>query len=135
MAEKAFWGKGGCGQCHRVGGKGSGIGPDLTRVGRQRSLKYLRSSVLTPDSELTPGYGTIKVVLKDGQVISGVERSIDNFSVQLIDLTGGYHSFVREDVTSMGREPRSLMPSYAKLFTQSEVNDLLAYLVGLRGSR
>ncbi len=133
--EKGFWGKGGCGQCHRVGGKGSGIGPDLTRVGRQRSLKYLRSSVLTPDAEITPGYGTIKVVLKDGQVISGVERSIDNFSVQLIDLAGGYHSFVREDVTFMGREPGSLMPSYAKLFTQSEMNDLLAYLVGLRGSR
>ncbi len=131
--KKAFWGKGRCGQCHRVGSQGSGIGPDLTRVGRQRSLKYLRSSVLTPDAEITPGYGAIRVVLKDGQVISGVERSIDNFSVQLIDLTGKYHSFVREDVTSMGRESRSLMPSYAKLFTQSEMNDLLAYLVSLRG--
>ncbi len=133
--EKSFWGKGGCGQCHRVGSKGSGIGPDLTRAGRQRSLKYLRSSVLTPDSDITPGYGTVKVVLKDGKTISGVERSIDNFSVQLIDLTGRYYSFVREDVTSMGREPRSLMPSYEKLFTQSEMNDLLAYLVSLRGSR
>jgi putative heme-binding domain-containing protein len=90
---------------------------------------------LTPDSEITPGYGTIKVVLKDGQVISGVERSIDNFSVQLIDLTGRYYSFVREDVTSMGRESRSLMPSYGKLFTESEMNDLLAYLVSLRGSQ
>jgi cytochrome c oxidase cbb3-type subunit III len=133
--EKTFWGKGGCGQCHRVGSKGSGIGPDLTRAGRQRSLKYLRSSILTPDSDITPGYGTVKVVLKGGKVISGVERSIDNFSVQLIDLSGKYYSFVREDVTSMTREPRSLMPSYGKLFTPSEMNDLLAYLIGLRGGR
>jgi putative heme-binding domain-containing protein len=130
-----FWGKGGCGQCHRVGSKGSGIGPDLTRAGRQRSLQYLRSSILTPDSDITAGYGTVKVVLKDGKVISGVERSIDNFSVQLIDLTGQYYSFVREDVTSMAREPRSLMPSYGKLFTPSEMNDLLAYLISLRGGR
>jgi putative heme-binding domain-containing protein len=133
--EKAFWGKGGCGACHRIGGKGSGIGPDLTRVGRQRSLKYIRSSVLSPDADITPGYGTVKVVLKDGKTISGVERSIDNFSVQLIDLSGKYYSFVREDVTSMAREPRSLMPSYGKLFTPSEMNDLLAYLLSLRGSR
>jgi cytochrome c oxidase cbb3-type subunit III len=133
--EKTFWGKGGCGQCHRVGSKGSGIGPDLTRVGRQRSLKYLSASVLTPDADITPGYGTVKVVLKDGKTISGVERSIDNFSVQLIDLTGKYYSFVREDVTSMAREPRSLMPSYEKLFTESEMHDLLAYLLTLRGSR
>jgi putative heme-binding domain-containing protein len=133
--EKGFWGKGGCGQCHRVGGKGSGIGPDLTRVGRQRSLKYIRASVLTPDADITTGYGTVKVVLKDGKTILGVERSIDNFSVQLIDLGGKYYSFVREDVTSMAREPRSLMPSYGKLFSQSEMNDLLAYLLSLRGSR
>jgi cytochrome c oxidase cbb3-type subunit 3 len=133
--EKAFWGKGACGQCHRVGGRGSGIGPDLTRVGRQRSVKYLRSSVVNPDSDITPGYGTVKVVQKDGKVISGVERSLDNFSVQLIDLSGKYHSFVREDVTSITREPRSLMPSYEKVLTPSEMDDLLAYLLSLRGSR
>src|SRR6266404_5618701 len=60
--EKLFWSKGACGQCHRVGGKGSGIGPDLTRVGRQRSLKYLRASVVNPDSDITPEYRTVKVV-------------------------------------------------------------------------
>ncbi len=133
--EKVFWGKGACGQCHRVGGKGSGIGPDLTRAGRQRSLKYLRSSVMTPDSDITPGYGTVKVVQKDGKTISGVERSIDNFSVQLMDLSGKYHSFVREDVISIARESRSLMPSYGTVFSESEMNDLLAYLLSLRGSR
>jgi cytochrome c oxidase cbb3-type subunit 3 len=133
--DKTFWGKGGCGQCHRVASQGSGIGPDLTRVGRQRSLKYIRSSITTPDADITPGYGTVKVVLRDGKTISGVERSIDNFSVQLVDLSGKYHSFVREDVTSMAREPRSLMPSYGKLFTPAELNNLLAYLLSLRGSR
>jgi len=133
--EKTFWVKGGCGQCHRVGSRGGSIGPDLTRAGRQRSMKYLRASIVTPDADITPGYGTVKVILKDGKTISGVERNIDNFSIQFVDLTGKYHSFVREDVTSMGREPRSLMPSYEKLFTPGEMNDLVAYLRGLRGSR
>ena len=27
--EKIFWGKGGCGGCHRVGVKGGSIGPEL----------------------------------------------------------------------------------------------------------
>ncbi len=133
--EKAFWGKGGCGQCHRVGGKGTGIGPDLTRVGRQRSLKYLKASVVTPDADITSGYGTVKVVLKNGKSISGIERNVDNFSTQLIDLSGKYYSFVREDVTSISREARSLMPSYETAFTPTELNDLLAYLVSLRGNR
>ena len=132
--ETAFWGKGRCGQCHRVGGKGSPIGPDLTRVGRQRSLAYIRASIVTPDSDITPGFGTVQVVLKNGKTISGVERNLDNFSAQFIDLSGKYYSFVREDVASIARQPRSLMPAYQKLLTSDELNDMLAYLLTLRGN-
>jgi putative heme-binding domain-containing protein len=133
--EKAFWTKGGCGKCHRVGNRGSGIGPDLSRIGRRRSLAYLRASVVSPDADVTPGYGAIRVVLPDGKSIVGVERNLDNFSAQLIDLSGKYYSFLREDVTSIAREARSLMPSYRTLFTPGEMNDLLAYLSSLRGER
>jgi len=131
--EKTFWGKGGCGACHRIGSRGSGIGPNLSRVGRERSIAYLRTSILTPDADLTPGYGTIHVVLPNGKSMIGVERNLDDFSAQFIDLSGNYHSFVREDVTSMTRENRSLMPSYEKVFTPVELNDLLVYLRTLRG--
>ena len=133
--EKIFWGKGGCGQCHRVGARGSGIGPNLTRAGRQRSIAYLKASILSPDADLTPGYGTIRVTLPDGKSVVGVERNLDDFSAQLIDLSGKYYSFVREDVTSMSRENRSMMPSYDKSLTTAEVNDLLVYLRSLRGDR
>jgi putative heme-binding domain-containing protein len=134
--ETLFWNKGGCGNCHRVGTRGSSLGPDLTRVGRQRSIAYLRASLLNPDAEITPNYATITVVTRDGKKIVGVERNFDNFSAQFVDLSGKYYSFVREDVTSMAREHRSLMPStYGKLLNETEINDLLAYLSSLRGSQ
>jgi putative heme-binding domain-containing protein len=131
-----FWNKGGCGQCHRVGTKGSSLGPDLTRVGRQRSIAYLRTSLLKPDAEITVGYATVTVVTRDGRKIVGVERNYDNFSAQFVDLSGKYYSYDREDVTSMTREARSLMPStYGKILSEREVDDLLAYLSSLRGER
>ena len=132
--EKLFWGKGGCGQCHRVGTKGGRLGPDLTREGRQRTLAYLRESVVSPNEDLTPGYATIKVVTGDGKTITGVEKGFDNFSAQLMDASEKYYSFEKSHVTSIEREFRSLMPdSYGKLFTPSELDDLLAYLTSLRG--
>ena len=133
--EKLFWGKGACGQCHKAGLKGNSIGPDLSLVGRQRSLAFLRASILTPDADITPGFATVTVVQPDGAQLIGVERSFDNFSAQLIDLSGNYHSFVREDVTSMKREFKSLMPSYSKVFSDRELNDMIAYLSGLRGAK
>jgi putative heme-binding domain-containing protein len=130
-----FWSKG-CGQCHRVGTKGTSLGPDLTRVGRQRSIAYLRASLLNPDADVTPGYATITVVTREGKKIVGIERNFDNFSAQFVDLSGKYYSFLREDVTSMTREPQSLMPSnYGQQLSGTDINNLLSYLSSLRGGQ
>jgi putative heme-binding domain-containing protein len=132
--ERLFWGKGGCGRCHRVGARGSTIGPNLTRAGRQRSLAYLRESVVSPNAEITPGHATITVVTRDGKTITGLERGFDNFSASLMDLSGRYYSFQKDDVTSVEREYRSLMPlDYGRLFSSRELDDLIAYLAGLQG--
>jgi putative heme-binding domain-containing protein len=134
--ETIFWNKGACGQCHRVGTKGSSVGPDLTHVGRERSIAYLTASLLKPDADITPRYATVTVVTRDGKKIVGVERNFDNFSAQFVDLSGKYYSFEREDVLSMKRELRSLMPStYGQLLSPTDVDDLVAYLSSLRGSR
>ncbi len=133
--EKLFWEKGGCGACHVVGGRGGRMGPDLTRIGPQRSLEYLRDAVLEPSKDILPGYATITVIRRDGTKLVGVERGYDNFSAQLMDVAGNYYSFLKSEVRSATRETRSLMPGrYGRLFTPAEIDDLLAYLVSLRGA-
>ena len=132
--EKLFWGKGGCGACHIVNGKGGLLGPPLGSIGRERSLTYLRESVLTPNSDVMPQYATITAVKRDGTKIIGV-GNLDNFSVQITDTPGKYYSFLRSDLSSVARELRSLMPdNYSRLFTPGEIDDLLAYLASLRGA-
>ena len=134
--EKLFWEKGGCGQCHRIGTRGGALGPNLTRAGRQRSLAYLRESVVSVDADVTSGFATITVITRDGKKITGVERGFDNFSAQLMDISGRYYSFQKDNVMSIQREYRSLMPSnYSRLFSARELDDLLAFLAGLGGER
>jgi len=115
-------------------GRGRAVGPDLSRVGRQRSLAYLRESIVAPNADVTPGFNTVVVVTRDGRRIAGVQKSFDNFSARIVDLAGEVHFFMKEDVRSMERQFRSLMPdSYSKMFNSSELDDLVAYLAGLRG--
>ena len=130
-----FWNKGQCGRCHAIGDRGSRLGPDLTRIGRQRSLQYLRVSVTDPDDDIAPGYSTLTVVTRDGKTIRGLEKGLDNFSAQLTDLSGKFYSFERSEVKSMKSETRSLMPSYARTFSEDELTDLFAYLASLKGVR
>lgn len=130
--ELLFWGKGNCGACHKVGPKGGPMGPELNAIGRKRSLAYLKQSITEPNADLTPGYYRITVVTKAGQRITGTQRNFDNFSVQLMTVEGKTYSFLKEELTSSARDYTSLMPSYLA-FTEREMNDLLTYLVSLRG--
>jgi putative heme-binding domain-containing protein len=134
--ERLFWNKGQCGQCHMVNGRGKRMGPELTQVGRQRSTAYLRESVVNPGADLTPGFATITVVTKDGKKIVGTQRGYDDFSAQLMDGAENYYSFQKSDVESITLEYKSLMPNtFVNLFSEPELNDLVAYMASLRGAR
>lgn len=129
-----FWGKGRCGNCHMVDAKGGRSGPNLSRVGRQRSYAYLGASIVDPSADITPGYSAVSVVLRDGKKILGLQRGLDNFTVQVMDLAGNFYSFDKSGVSSVKRETRSLMPdNYGKIFTAAEVDDIVSYLSSLQG--
>ncbi|MCC6585237.1 MAG: PQQ-dependent dehydrogenase, methanol/ethanol family [Bryobacterales bacterium] len=132
--EKLFWGRGGCGACHRVGERGSRMGPELTKVGRQRSVGYIRESIVAPNASLTPGYNTVRIVLHDGRTLAGVQKGFDAFSAQIMDMQERYHSYLREEVRSISREYKSMMPgNYSRLFSEQEVTDMVLYMANLRG--
>jgi len=131
--EALFWGKGGCGNCHQMGSRGVRLGPDLTRGGRRRNTENLKRDIVDPNYDITPGYAVITVITRDNKKISGLERWLDNFSARLIDESGNERTFLRDEVTSITREMRSTMPdNYGKVFSDAEVNDLVAYIVKTR---
>ena len=132
--EALFWGKGGCGTCHSAGNRGNRLGPDLSTIGRRRSLAYIRESLLDPSADIVPEFHGVTVVTKEGTTIHGVEKFLDDFSVIVLDLNGRYRSFDRADVRSVTQDEKSLMPAYGHAFNAAELNDILAYLLTLRGA-
>ncbi len=144
--EKIFWGTGGCSTCHMVQGRGGVLGPDLSHVGEARSVPYLVDSIREPSKELTSGmldpnnhyglplvYDTVMVVTADGRKIVGIAKNEDTFSVQLLDTNQQLQLFLKKNVKEVIHERRSLMPAYSEtMLKQADLNDLVAYLAGLR---
>ncbi len=128
--------KGHCSQCHIVSGQGGSLGPELTEIASRRSAAHLRAAVLDPESTLPEGFLEVRMVTKDGARITGVRLNEDTFSIQVLDLAGGIHSFFKEGLKELQRDTgKSPMPSFRSTFSASEVDDLVAYLVSLRGAQ
>ena len=128
-----FRGKGGCVTCHMVDGQGGRQGPDLTTVGARRSLRHLRSAVLEPNQWVHPRDWKIQAKTRGGAPVEGVRLNEDTHSLQLLDSGDKLISLVKSDLESYRIIKSSSMPPYAGQLSQSELDDLVAYLYTLRG--
>lgn len=127
--EEIFWGKGKCGSCHMIDGRGGILGPDLSNIGGQRTLRQIRGALTQPAARISTGYQPVEVVNKDGQRVSGIIKNEDNFSLQLLDGHGELRLFVRSDLREIRYAESSLMPAdYDKTLAPVELRDLLAFL-------
>lgn len=123
-----FSGKGGCQNCHMIRGKGGTIGPDLSSIGGLVTLKRIQE-VLTQDTAIPLGYRPVKVTTQNGEVVDGVARNEDGFSIQILDQQNKLHLYEKNELKEIIYGKKSLMPhNYDKVLTAGEFQDLLAML-------
>lgn len=134
---QALYGKLGCANCHTVEDngtfRGGFTGPDLSRIGSMRSPKYLRESIISPAAAIPEQYTPVEVVLKDGRRVSGRRLHEDTFSIQVRDLGGQNHSFLKSQVRDIVKDrKKSPMPGFRDKLQAADLDDLVAYLVSLK---
>jgi cytochrome c oxidase cbb3-type subunit III len=133
--KEIFHSKGNCTQCHIVSGEGGSLGPELTDIGARRSSAHLRAVVLDPESQLPEGFLQVRVTTNDGRRFTGLRLNEDTFTVQIRDLNGQLHSFLKQDLKELQKDTgQTPMPRFRTILSASETDDVVAYLVGLKGT-
>ena len=127
-----FEGKGACGTCHRVKGRGPRLAPDLSDVGVTRSPAALQRSLLDPSSAMLPINRPVRIAMRDGRELRGRRLNEDTYSVQIIDAEERLRSIAKSDIRRMDVETTSPMPPNKDRLNAEEIADLLAYLLTLR---
>ena len=127
-----FSGKGDCSSCHMVNGQGGRLGPDLSRVGESTRPEDLMTAITNPHDDVAPRWWTLEITGPDGIARSGFRMGEDSFSVRIMDNESNLWSFQKNDIQSIERIERSTMPSYDGSMSESELDDLVAYLFSLR---
>jgi putative heme-binding domain-containing protein len=127
--------KGQCATCHRVDGRGPRTAPDLTEIGTIRPAGELLEKLVDPSTNIRQGNRYVEAVTKRGDKIAGRLLNQDTFTVQLLDANERLVSLSRADLKDFTYLKNSPMPSYRDKLTPGELDDLVAYLVSLKGFR
>lgn len=121
-----------CAKCHTVGGEGGRVGPTLDRIASRRAPEFIMESIVLPSKEIAPEYEAVAVATNDGRVITGLRVNETNFSIQLHEENGRFHSLLKRDLDEVKVLKKSLMPeNLPELLSVKELHDLFAFLMTL----
>jgi uncharacterized repeat protein (TIGR03806 family) len=122
-----------CKSCHRIGGMGTEVGPDLDLIGKKYDRAKILDNILNPSKEIDQKYLTWQVETKQGKTYSGILVSKDAAKVVLKDANNKMTEVAVNDVELMVSQQKSLMPELLlKDFTAEQVADLTAFLSSLK---
>jgi hypothetical protein len=96
----------------------------------------LREALVKPEAAHPPKYVVVRATQANGPEIRGNRVNEDVFWIQIRDSGGTVHSLEKSTLTRVERQlEATMMPSYATRMSSAELDDLVAYLVTLRGER
>lgn len=121
-----------CAKCHTIDSEGGRVGPALDRIASRRASEFIMESIVQPSKDIDPQFEALQVVTKAGAVIIGLRVNETNFSVQLREIDGRFHSFNKSELDEVSVMKKSLMPeNIIEHLTVKELHDLFAYLMTL----
>ena len=121
-----------CGVCHQINGQGGLVGPQLDGIGG-RGIERVCEDILDPNRNVDPAFRSTLLVLKDGDVASGLFRREEGETIVLAESTGKEISVPKQNVAERRQSDTSLMPeNFGELLNEDQFNSLLAFLLSAK---
>jgi quinoprotein glucose dehydrogenase len=121
-----------CLRCHKVGGIGGEVGPELAGIGAKQNREYLLESIIDPNKEIAKGFESIVLVLTDGQTKTGILKSEDAKEVRLMTAEGQLIAVPKDQIDERRRGLSAMPADLVDKMSRSELRDLVEYLTSLK---
>ena len=135
VGEQVFFdekGKALCAKCHTVNRKGGRVGPALDRIASRRSPEFIMESIVQPSKFIDPLFEGVQVITAEGKVLQGLRINETNFSIQLREENGKFHSLLKKDLEAFRVMDKSIMPdNLAEQLTVKQLHDIFAFMMTL----
>jgi quinoprotein glucose dehydrogenase len=120
-----------CIRCHKIGGEGAEVGPDLSHVASRLPRPKLLESLIEPNAEIAEGFGVVVITLKNGESASGSIAGETATQIKLRQLDGAITMVDKKQVAEQTK-PVSMMLPMGNVLTPREVRDVIEFLSTLK---
>ncbi len=118
-----------CAKCHRHGGSGETMGPDLGTVAKRMHPKRIVTALLHPSYEIAKGYHTQRLLTNQGVSLSGLVTRGAAGEFLVLQRNGQKVSVKTSEVKEVTVDKTSTMPEgLIDSLSAEEIADLMAYL-------
>ena len=123
-----------CRRCHKIDKSGGDVGPDLSRIGLDKTREYLLESVIDPNKQIAKGFETVILAMADGKIHAGIVKNDAEEELRL-QLPDGRLITVKKSEIDERTVGKSGMPDdLVKKLTKFEIRDLVEFLSTLKST-
>ncbi len=117
-----------CAACHKLGGVGQNVGPDLMSVG-DKSPQGLLTAMLDPNRAVETRYINYVASTKKGLTYTGILSAETSTTITLTANDGKVHQLLRIELEDLSSTGKSMMPEgLEKDLTPRDAADLIAHV-------
>ncbi len=126
-----------CSKCHRLGGEGGAIGPDLSTAAKKFSISDMLDAIIEPSKAISDQYGSHQVRTDEGTVLVGRVVEIgDEIYVYKADADAKPVILKKSQIEELVPSKVSQMPvGLIDTLNPEELQELVAYLMASGDSR
>ncbi|MGN6438093.1 MAG: PVC-type heme-binding CxxCH protein [Agriterribacter sp.] len=119
-----------CASCHKVGGEGNDIGPELSSIGKKFDKTGLLDAIIHPSAAILLGYEPWLINTKDGGSFFGFLVSENKQTIMIKDVAGNKNTIAIDNISSRKKQDKSLMPEPAVAgISEQQLADVTTFLL------
>ncbi len=117
-----------CVRCHKIDDTGGEVGPNLSKIGADKTRQYLLEAIVDPNIQIAKGFETAVILLNDGRQLSGIVKSETGKELTLINADAQTVVLQKDQIDERSFGQSAMPADVVKLLTPAEVRDLVEYL-------
>ena len=121
-----------CLRCHKINGEGGDAGPDLTRIGAQKSREYILESITFPNKQIAAGFESVVLTMKNRNVYAGTLKKETPATLDIISPEDGPMQVKKADLEKRERGQSGMPEELRQVLSKRDLRNLVEYLSGLK---